>query len=67
MKEVKDSMLESNELRLNEEKAQADRGLAAIESSLKQLFVSIREEVNEESKRNLRGAAREDAEAEGLQ
>lgn len=53
MKEVKDSMLKSNELRLDEEKARANRELAAIESSLKQLSVNIRDEVNEESKRNL--------------
>ena len=53
MKEVKDSILKSNELRLNKEKARANRELVAIESSLKQLSVSIRDEVNEESKRNL--------------
>ena len=53
IKEVKDSMLKSNELRLNEEKARADRERAAIESALKQISVSLREEVNEESKRNL--------------
>ena len=53
MKEVKDSMLKSNEVRLDEEKARANRDLAAIESSLKQLSVGIRDEVNEESKRNL--------------
>jgi len=53
MKEVKDSMLKSNEVRLDKEKARANRELAAIESSLKQLSVSIRDEVNEESKRNL--------------
>jgi len=46
-------MLKSNKLRLNKEKARANRKLAAIESSLKQLSVSIRDEVNEESKRNL--------------
>ncbi len=53
MKEVKDSMLKGNEVRLDKEKARANRDLAAIESSLKQLSVSIRDEVNEESKRNL--------------
>jgi len=53
MKEVKDSMLKSNELRLDKEKARANRELVAIESSLKQLSVSIRDEVNEELKRNL--------------
>lgn len=53
MKEVKDSMLKSNESRLDEEKARANRELVAIESSLKQLSVSIRDEVNEESKQNL--------------
>lgn len=46
-------MLKSNEMRLDEEKARANRELVAIESSLKQLSVSIRDEVNEESKRNL--------------
>ena len=53
MKEVKDSMLKSNELRLDEEEARANRELVAIESSLKQLSFSIQDEVNEESKRNL--------------
>jgi hypothetical protein len=53
IKEVKDSMLKSNEVRLNKEKARANRELATIESSLKQLLVSIWDEVNEESKRNL--------------
>ena len=53
MKEVKDSTLKSNEIRLDEEKARANRELVAIESSLKQLSVIIRDEVNEELKRNL--------------
>ena len=53
MKELKDAMLNSNEELLNREKDRADRELAAIESSLKQLSVSIRDEVSEESKRNL--------------
>ena len=53
MKEVKDSMLKSNELRLDEEKARANRELAVLASALKQLSVRIREEVNEDSKRNL--------------
>ena len=53
MKEVKDSMLKGNEIRLDKEKARANRDSAAIESSLKQLSISIRDEVNEESKRNL--------------
>ena len=53
MKEVKDAILKDNEVRLNEEKAQANRELAATESSLEQLSVSIRDEVNEETKRNL--------------
>lgn len=53
MKEVKDSMLKSNELRLDAEKARATRELVVIESSLQQLTVSIRDEVNEESRRNL--------------
>lgn len=53
MKEVKDSMLTGNEELLNREKDRGDRELATIESSMKQLCVSIRDEVNEESKRNL--------------
>ena len=53
MKEVKDSMLKSNVLRLNEEKARVNHELAVIASSLKQLSIKIREEVNEDSKRNL--------------
>ncbi|MCJ1383791.1 hypothetical protein MMC17_006905 [Xylographa soralifera] len=53
IKEVKESMLKGNELYLDEEKARANRESAAIESSLKQLSVSIRDEVNEESKRGL--------------
>ena len=53
MKEVKDSMLKSNEIRLDEENERANRELAIIESSLKQLSISIRDEFNEESKRNL--------------
>jgi len=54
MKEMKDFMLKSNEVRLNKEKARANRELAAIESFLKQLSVSIWDEINEESKRNLK-------------
>ena len=50
---MKDSILKSNKLRLNKEKARVNRELVAIESSLKQLSVSIRDEVNKESKRNL--------------
>lgn len=50
---MKDSMLKDNEVRLNEKKARANRELAAIENSIKQLLISIRDEVNEESKRNL--------------
>jgi hypothetical protein len=46
-------MLKSNESFLDKEKAQANRELVAVESSLRQLSVSIRDEVNEESKRNL--------------
>ena len=46
-------MLKSNNLRLDEEKARVNHELAAIESSLKQFLVSIRNEANEESKRNL--------------
>ena len=53
MKEVKDSMLKGNEELLNREKDRADRELVAIESSMKQILVSIRDEVNEELKRNL--------------
>ena len=53
MKEVKDSMLEGNEKLLNREKDRADRELVAIESSMKQLLVSIRDQVNKESKRDL--------------
>lgn len=53
MKEVKDSMLKINKIRLDEEKERANRELVRIESSLKQLSVSIRDEFDEESKRNL--------------
>ena len=53
MKEVKDSMLKGNEELLSREKDQADRDLIAIESSIKQILVSTRDEVNEELKRNL--------------
>lgn len=53
MQEVKDAMLKGNKVRLNEEEARANRELAAIESSMQQLSVSIRDEVNEASKRNL--------------
>ena len=53
MKEVKDSMLKSNEIRLDEENERANRELAIIENSLKQLSISIRDEFNEESKWNL--------------
>ena len=53
MKEVKDSMLKGNKELLDREKDRADHELAAIESSLKKLCVSIRDELNEESKRNL--------------
>ena len=53
MKEVKDTMLKGNEELLDREKDRADRELAAIESSLQQLCVSIRDEVNEESKQDL--------------
>ena len=53
MKEVKDSMLKGNEELLDKEKARVNRELAAIESSMKQLSVSIRDEVNEALKRNL--------------
>ena len=53
IKEVKDSMFKGNEELLNREKDRADRQLAAIESSLQQLSVKIRDEFDEESKRNL--------------
>ena len=53
MKEVKDSMIKSNEKRLDEEKARADRESTAMESSLKQLSINIQDEVDKESKRNL--------------
>lgn len=51
---MKDFVLKNNEVRLNEEKARANRELVAIESSMKQLSISIRDEINEESKRNLK-------------
>ena len=50
---MKDSILKSNKLRFNKEKARVNRELVVIESFLKQLLVSIRDEVNGESKRNL--------------
>ena len=53
MGEVKDSMLKGNEELLNREKDRADRELVAIESSMKQISVSIRDEANEELKRSL--------------
>ena len=53
VKEVKDSILKGNKELLNKEKDRADRELIAIESSIKQIAVSIRDEVNEESKRSL--------------
>ena len=53
MKEVKDSMLKSSEESVDKEKARANRELTAIEVSMRQISVSIRDEVNEESKRNL--------------
>ena len=53
MKEVKDAMLKGNEVRLDEEEARAKRELAVIESSMKQLLVSIRHEVDEASKQSL--------------
>ena len=54
IKEVKDFMLKSNEELLDKEKARANSELAAIKSSIEQLSISIRHEVNEESKRNLK-------------
>ena len=53
MKEVKDSMLKGNDELLGSEKDRANHELAVIESSWKQLCVSIRDEVNEGSKLNL--------------
>lgn len=53
MKEMKDFMLKGNEELFDKEKARANSELAAIESSMEQLSVSIRHEVNEESKQNL--------------
>ena len=50
MKEIKDFILKGNEELLNKEKARANSELAVIESSIEQLSVSIRHEVNEESK-----------------
>lgn len=46
-------MLQSNEELLSGEKDRADRELAVIESSLEHLSLSIRSQINEESKRNL--------------
>ncbi len=54
IKEMKDFMLKGNEELLNKEKARVNSELAAIESSMEQLLVSIRHEVNEESKQNLK-------------
>lgn len=51
---MKDFMLKGNEELLNKEKARVNSELAAIESSMEQLLVSIRHEVNEESKQNLK-------------
>ena len=53
MKEVKDSMLKGNKELLNREKDRADHELVAIENSIKQISVSIWDEVNEELKRSL--------------
>lgn len=53
MKEVKDSILKSNEESLHQEETRAKRELAAIENSIRELSFSIRDEVNEELKRNL--------------
>lgn len=53
IKEVKDSMLKNNEIRLNKENERANLELAIIEGSLKQLSISIRDEFNEKSKRDL--------------
>ena len=53
MKEIKDSIIKSNKIRLDEEKARANRESTAIESSLKQLSISIQDEVDKESKKYL--------------
>ena len=54
MQEVKDSMLQSNVSRLDEEKARADRESIALETSLSQLSIRIRDEVNnQETKQSL--------------
>lgn len=53
MKEMKDLILKGNEESLDKEKARANRDSETIESSIEQLSVSIRDEVNTQSKRNL--------------
>ena len=45
---MKDFVFKNNKVRLNEEKARANRELVAIESSMKQLLINIRDEINEE-------------------
>ena len=50
MKEIKDFILKSNKELLDKEKARANSELTAIESSIKQLLINIRHEINEESK-----------------
>ena len=52
-------MLKGNEKLLVSEKDRANQELAAIESSLQLLCVSIRDEVNKESKQNLKQLLKE--------
>ena len=59
MKEMKDTMIKSNEIRIKEEKARVNRETMAIESSLKQLSFSVQDEVDKESKRNLQQLVKE--------
>ena len=51
---MNDSILKGNEEFLYREKDRVDRGLVAIEGSIKQILGSIRNEVNEELKQNLK-------------
>ena len=53
MKEMKDLILKGNEESLDKEKARANRDAESIESSIEELSVSIRDEVNTQSQRNL--------------
>ena len=53
MKEMKDLILTGNEESLDKEKARANRDSESIESSIEELSVSIRDEVDTQSQRNL--------------